>query len=88
MLDTDPSSDEDEIDLLKAAKTYLDTEAQEKIETTIEDSKKVEIVESRDCWNQAFFKPGNKVSKLKRVVYLRTCHLFHFLLYRVLENLL
>lgn len=61
MLDSDHSSDEEESTMLNAAKLYLDEEAQENIQTAIDESKNVEVVESQDCWNQEFFKLGTKV---------------------------
>ncbi|GAA5804569.1 hypothetical protein HPULCUR_010070 [Helicostylum pulchrum] len=60
MLDTDQSSDDEDLDLVNVAKNHFDQEAQEKIEDALVETLHVEVVESRDCWNQAFFKHGNK----------------------------
>lgn len=62
MLDTDQSSDDEDLDLVNVAKNHFDQEAQEKIEDALVETLHVEVVESRDCWNQAFFKHGNKVN--------------------------
>lgn len=64
ILDSAHCSDNEELEETKmkeAARMYLDEEAQENIEQAIEETKQVEVVESKDCWNQDFFKPGNKV---------------------------
>jgi predicted 3-demethylubiquinone-9 3-methyltransferase (glyoxalase superfamily) len=54
---------EEEAKMKEAARMYLDEEAQENLELAIEETKQVEVVESKDCWNQDFFKPGNKVGR-------------------------
>lgn len=68
MLNSDHSSDEEEATMLHAAKLYLDEDAQENIQTAIEESKNVEVVESYDCWNQNFFKSGTKVPILHLIL--------------------
>lgn len=70
MLDTDQSSDDEDMDLINVAKNHLDQEAQEKIEDALVETLHVEVVESRDCWNQAFFKHGNKVNKPANILFL------------------
>lgn len=61
LLNSDHSSDEEEETMIHAAKLYLDKDAQDNIHTAIKEAKNVEIVESTDCWNQEFFRPGSKV---------------------------
>lgn len=77
MLNSDQSSDEEESAMLHAAKLYLDEDAQENIQTAIDEAKNSEVVESKDCWNQKFFTSGTKVCLtficIPSITYLSFC---------------
>lgn len=64
ILDSVYCADDDELErekMKEVARLYMDKEAQENIEQAIEETKQIEVVESKDCWNQDFFRPGSKV---------------------------
>jgi hypothetical protein len=56
--DSDNEEMQEETQVKETAKLYLDEDAQENLDHAIEDSKKIDTVESADTWHQDFFHIG------------------------------